>query len=113
MLLAASPSEQIAWCARHEWSVDELGLDFDWATSWVVRSVDERAPGLLSDALKDELRAIDGLLSEVSGRDGTARWSAEGLAEGAPWAEVRRMAGQALDEIALLYLVGIPDPKEL
>ncbi|KAB2350707.1 hypothetical protein [Actinomadura rudentiformis] len=113
VMLAASAPLQIAWRERHGWSEDELGLDFDWAASWVVRSVDERAPGLLPDALKDLLRQIDGQLDEMSGPDGSARWSSEGLAEDRPWEEIRQLAARALDEIVKLDLIAMPNPADL
>ncbi|MFC4912078.1 hypothetical protein [Actinomadura gamaensis] len=112
VLLAAPASEQIAWCERHGWCVDELGLDFDWAAGWVVPRVDEQAPGLLSGSLRDVLVRIGERLAEMSGPGGSARWDAEGLAEDSPWAEIRQMAGRALDEIVKLdVVIVIPRPS--
>ncbi|MFG1879638.1 hypothetical protein ACGFIV_32875 [Sphaerisporangium sp. NPDC049003] len=113
VMLAASADEQVAWVDRHQWHVDELALDFDWANGWVPWSVDERSPGLLSPVLHDLLQRIDDRLAEMSGQANADKWTPEGLATDPEWAEVRHLSSQALTEIATLGLIAIPSPADL
>ncbi|NUW45763.1 hypothetical protein [Nonomuraea rhodomycinica] len=111
VMLAAGADEQVAWCRRHGWGVDELALDFDWARSWVVRNVDEQAPGLLSPLLHDVLERIDDRLEAMSGEADAGTWTPRGLAVDPEWEEVRRLARRALAEMA--GPVRVPRPEEL
>jgi hypothetical protein len=111
VMLAAIAEEQVAWCRRHGWCEDELALDFDWARGWVVWSVDEQSPGLLSPWFQDLLERIDDRLDMMSGEVNAAKWTPSGLAADPGWVEVRCLARQALAEIS--GLVRIPSPEDL
>ncbi|GII55995.1 hypothetical protein Pth03_43840 [Planotetraspora thailandica] len=113
VMLAASADEQVAWVDRHQWCVDELALDFDWANGWVPLAVNERSPGLFSPVLHDLLQRIDDRLSEMSGQANADKWTPDGLAADPGWAEVRHLSSQALTEIATLCLIVIPSPADL
>lgn len=110
VMLAAIAEEQVAWCRRHGWCEDELALDFDWARGWVVWSVDEQFPGLLSPRFHDLLERVDDRLAMMSGEVNAAKWTPSGLATDPDWVDVRCLARQALAEIT--GLVRIPSPEE-
>jgi hypothetical protein len=109
-MLAATAEEQEAWCDRHRWSEDELGLDFDWALSWVPWTVEERSPGLLPESLLLILKEIDERLGDLSGPlpEGVECWV---FVPG--WDEVRELAAVAVQKIVDLNLVTIPAASKL
>ncbi|GAA4074196.1 hypothetical protein [Nonomuraea soli] len=109
-MLAATAEEQEAWCERHQWSEDELALDFDWALSWVPWTVEDRSPGLLPEQLLLILKEIDERLEAMSGPlpEGVDCWV---LVPG--WDKVRELSAEAVRMIARLGLIAIPVVAEL
>jgi hypothetical protein len=96
-VLAASAESQEAFLAGLH--VDELALNFD-AGYGAVRQLAES--GALSPNQVASLSAIDSKLSEMSrgGRGYSPRlWSLKGIRRSTQWAEVRRMAANALREL--------------
>ena len=89
--LTAAPSPQPDLFPESVATPNQLALDYDnWAS--VVRGNYEHD---LSELQRQSLTAIDKRLSELS--DGSLEmWTGDALAHDAAWAEVRRLAAQAL-----------------
>ena len=104
--LTVAPSPQPALFPESIATADELALDYDnWAS--VVRGNYEHD---LSDQQRRSLAAIDRRLSEIA--DGSHDlWSGDALAHDAAWADVRRLAAEALE--AFGWTVEEPEDRSL
>ena len=87
--LAADAETQAAYLRkRGTWpSLDELALELD--------DVAEASEAWASPALRDRVRALSRQLDQMSGEQKARHWQPEALHD-AEWAEVRRLAAEAL-----------------
>lgn len=97
-LVAASSTEQVAWCERLNMPVDEIMQGFtDIVAMFFVRT--EEA-GLLPPEDKEALLRVRRHFGEMWGEGVQAKdhdlWTEEGLLR-PEWAEARRLAQEALD----------------
>jgi hypothetical protein len=76
--------------------VDELALEFDDVAA-LAKGMRER--GELSESQLVRLQALDDQLERMSGAVNAALWTADALAERREWAEVRRLATDALADL--------------
>ncbi len=104
--LTVEPSPQPALFPESIATPNELALDYDnWAS--VVRGNYEHD---LSELQRQSLAAIDKRLSELS--DGSLEmWTGDALAHDAAWADVRRLAAEALE--AFGWTVEEPGDRQL
>ncbi|MGW5390865.1 hypothetical protein [Streptomyces koyangensis] len=95
--LADEAAAQAAWARRHGVSADEFALDLDHA----LRTAGSRlAEAVGSTPTAETVRRLDTLLRDMSGPDQADRWEPGALATDPGWAEVRRLAREALAGLA-------------
>lgn len=73
--------------------MDELALEFDDVFRLVVGLVHA---GVIPEAVAEALRPVDGILADMS-HSSRAEWDAWAVMESVAWAELRELAGVALD----------------
>ncbi|MFE5325341.1 hypothetical protein ACFRCG_02800 [Embleya sp. NPDC056575] len=94
--LAADYADQLAWLDKYCVGPDDLALDFDHAHRLVPSLVEaERLDG---DVVA-ELRGIDVLFEEMSGRENVERWAREALLADSGWIEVRTSSRRLLVDL--------------
>jgi hypothetical protein len=95
--LAADAEDQIAWLDRYRLETDELALDYENARGAIVILAEARR---IDAAMESRLSRIDAILDAMSGPERASRWTYEALTTDAGWIEVRRLAREALTELA-------------
>ncbi len=96
-IVAASPKEQVAWCEERNMPVDEIIQGFTDIVPMFFARTEEA--GLLQPEDKEALQRISRHFDEMWGENVQAKdddlWTEAGL-ERPEWAEVRRLAQEAL-----------------
>ncbi|MGV9270697.1 hypothetical protein ACWDRR_39365 [Kitasatospora sp. NPDC003701] len=106
-VLAADPSDQLAWAGEHQVRTAAVAEDVEFVLQ-LAEGMTERGT-LETDALQD-LRTIDRLFRELDARSRTGQW-ADALAADVIWSEVRTAARRIL--VARLGDWRLPLPRRV
>ncbi|MER7753907.1 hypothetical protein [Kitasatospora sp. NPDC097643] len=101
--LAAGAADQRAWVDRYDVPTDELALDFEHAHRLVAGN------HLGDDEVMADLRAIDAVLSAMSGPGNAPRWSQDALDGDPGWTEIRERARRALIRLTGGWRLPLPE----
>ncbi|MCI0351749.1 MAG: hypothetical protein L0Z53_20200 [Acidobacteriales bacterium] len=76
-----------------EYLVDELALEYNDTAILADQMLEE---GIINNAQRDCVKALDGLLDRMSGQQNAHLWTAGALRSREEWSQVRASAGECL-----------------
>lgn len=91
--LSLPSNEQIRYIKENGFHHDELGLEFD--DTFPALPPPDKSPDF-TEAEYAALQSIDRKLLSMSGASNAPLWTDEGLNDAPEWADIRRMAREAL-----------------